>query len=357
VYVVFGKRTTTLVDLAAVGRWGFRIDGASKWDYARTSAGLGDLNGDGLDDVAVGAPLASPRGRASAGAAYVVYGKRTTSTIHLGKLGAAGFPIFGAAEGDGLGAVAAAGDVNADGHPDIVLGAPRANHLGRGKFAGAAYAVFGREGHRPIDLAEPGDWGFAIEGAHGPSCWHCDPVQAGFSVAGLGDVSGDGLGDVAIGAPGDWNNGKISSGSTYVVFGRTSMRRVDLASLRRGYRIDGAGRFHASSEELAGIGDVNGDDIPDVMVGAPGATYRDREGAGISYVVYGTRDLSTVNLGRLGQQGFRIGGAAEWDSAFRVAPGGDLNGDGRSDLLVSAHLADFADRRNSGAAYVILGRP
>ena len=98
-----------------------RIDGAAALDQAGASvAGAGDVNGDGLDDLLVGAP---ERGPLNAGAAYVVFGRETPENVNLGALGRDGFRITGAAGGGRAGvAVAGAGDVNGDGLDDVLVG-------------------------------------------------------------------------------------------------------------------------------------------------------------------------------------------------------------------------------------------
>ncbi len=108
-----------------------RIDGAAADDtfsHASRVANAGDVNGDGRDDVLVGALGASNNGRSRSGSAYVVFGRATTTTVDLASLGNGGFRIDGAVAGGGAGfAVSGAGDVNGDQRADVVVGAPTAD--------------------------------------------------------------------------------------------------------------------------------------------------------------------------------------------------------------------------------------
>ena len=272
----------------------------------------------------VGDGSATNNSRRWCGSAYLVLGGTDTRSVDLADLGDRGFRIDGAATGDFLGSsVAGAGDVNADGYDDLLIGAPSAENNDR-DFSGSAYVVFGGD-TAPLDLADLGNRGFRIDGAAARD-------RSGSSVAGAGDVNGDGIDDLLIGAPDADNNGHDGSGSAYVVFGG-STNDVDLADLAdRGFRIDGTEDYAQLGVSVAGAGDVNGDGFDDLLLGAWG------EYAGAAYVVFGGNDQS-LDLRDLGSRGFRIGGAFVNDMIGAAGTGtgtGDVNGDGYDDLLIGA---------------------
>ncbi|HSF60684.1 MAG TPA: putative Ig domain-containing protein, partial [Gaiellaceae bacterium] len=326
------------------------IRGGSPSDEAGLSvAAAGDVNGDGLDDVVVGAPGADGNGRSSSGSAYVVFGRVSPSEIDLAALGDAGYRIDGAAAADRAGyAVAGLGDVNGDERADVLVGAHGADNNGRSN-SGSAYVVFGKRTSATVDLAALAEQGFRVDGA-------TVLERAGWVVAAAGDVNGDGLADALVGAPFADNNLRQGSGSAYVVFGKRSSATVDLAVLGDdGFRIDGAAPQDFTSEAMAAAGDLNGDGLGDVLVGATFADNNERPSSGSAYVVYGTRTGASVDLAALGARGFRIDGASGGDGAGAALAARDLNGDGLGDVLVGAVFADNNGRQGSGSVYVVFG--
>jgi hypothetical protein len=139
-----------------------------------------------------------------------------------------------------------------------------------------------------------------------------------------------------------------------VIYGTASPSDVNLASLgSSGVRIDGAVAGDLSGYSVASAGDVNGDGLADVIVGAPTADPSLASDAGSSYVIYGTASPSDVNLASLGSGGFRIDGAVAGDlSGHSVASAGDVNGDGRADVIVGAPLANPSSRSGAGSSYL-----
>jgi hypothetical protein len=326
-------------------------------EAGRSVADIGDINGDGRDDYAVGAPgaLVSPSTglpRVNAGKVYVVYGTADgappsdLSTVGPGS----GYTISGAAELDRCGtAVAAAGDVNQDGYDDLLVGCPATDGTAPPPLAhGHVYVIFGTPGPTDVDLAVLGSRGFAITGPQVPAAifttgarpfgsYLSGPRSGTFGVA--ADVNDDGYDDISIGSSSDGPGGRVEAGSTYVVFGKADSNPVDVTNLGTGgFRIDGATPGEHSGYAAAIVGDVSGDDYADILVTSPGANQLGRTNAGVAYLVYGkSSDTSNVDLAALGSQGFAIYGNDGDKLGSSVASTGDIDSDGLADFAIGGH--------------------
>ena len=344
----------------------YTYTGATAGETGHAVAGLGDVDGDGVGDFAIGRP-------------FHQFGSDTLGRveIHSGKTGQIIRLHYGEAHGDRYGwAIDGVGDMNHDGYGDYIIGAPYWDAPGITN-CGKAYVISGKTG------------GFL---------WVVYDPQAGaltgHSVCGPGDVNGDGTPDYAIGIPNADENGLINCGRVVVESGASvgalwardgvengalfgwSMDAVgDLngdgraelavgapyedvftANNGRGYVLNGSNggtlfsRFGAWANghlgwSVAGVGDVNGDGVPDVAFGEPDA---DTNGADSGRVLVSSGAAPYLGLNE-------VSAPAGTHLGYAVAGIGDADGDGRADYACSAPYANFFGSLEVGWIYLVSG--
>ena len=350
----------------------YQWNGASATDYfGHSVAAAGDVNNDGFDDVIIGADQAAPNGLASAGSAY----------IYSGNDGSLLYQFNGLSELDFFGrSVDGAGDVNGDGFADVIIGAYLADGNGI-SYSGSVYVYSGSTGQ-------------VLHQWNGNNLFE----YFGYSVSSAGDINGDGYSDLIVGAFNAAPNGINGAGTVYLFSGQNG-------SLL--YQLDGTSEYECFGGSVAMVGDVNGDNSDDIVIGAIGSDTANLYNAGAAYVysgdsgnilyeLYGTSDsllfgtcvsgagdvngdgISDIVVGTDGvdANGYPLPGTAyvysgsnglllkqfEGESDFdrlgySVSGAGDLDGDGLDDIIVGAFMAGPSNQDNSGSAYAYSCRP
>ena len=347
-YVIFGGSNvghSGLLPLSSLnGANGFKVEGETVGDFSGGAlSAVGDFNGDGKSDVLISAPYHGNY----AGRSYVIFGGPTVGSSGLLPLsslnGLNGFKLDGESAWDLSGFSLSAGDINTDGHMDILIGA-----RGYAGSAGCSYVVFGGPsvgsgGLLPLSSLN-GTNGFKLTGEA------ANDLSGSVSVA--EDINGDQYADVLIGAYGHANN----TGRSYVVFGGSGIGSSGLLMLSSlngvtGFKIDGEMMGDISGSSVSSGGDINGDGYADILIGAQGHA----NNTGRSYILFGGPNVGRSGLLSLaslnGLNGFKLDGATATDRSGNVVKIiGDINGDGLADVLIATPYPAA-----TGRSYVVFG--
>jgi len=358
VYIFFGATTLSgTKNLGGADSADVTILGKGTGDNLSSSvSAAGDVNGDGFDDVIIGAEQ-NDDGGGNAGAAYIFFGASDLSgTKDLGGGASADVTVLGKGTNanERLGrSLSGAGDLNGDGFDDIVVGAGYNDDVAAD--AGAAYVIFGSStlsgtkdlgGVQSADVTVLGKAATDLLGKQG--------------ISGAGDINGDGFDDIIIAAIGN-DDGATYGGAVYIFFGASNLsgtkslgggESADVTVLGRA--VGAFGEYLGTN--VSGAGDINDDGFDDVILGAH---YNSDVGTyqGSAYIFFGASNLSgTKNLGG-GQSAdvTVVGKTANDYFGFSVSGVGDVDGNGIPDVIIGARLNDDGIGNNGGAAYIIFG--
>lgn len=311
-------------------------DGDEGDAFGVSASGAGDIDGDGYDDALSGAPS-----QGGTGVLYVYYGGATglaqSSEQKIVATDATTLDQFGAS-------ASRAGDIDGDDQGDILVGAFEDDDLGDG--SGSVYVYYGTpDGIAPDSehklLASDGEGGFTDEtGEFFPGDWF------GYSVAAAGDVNRDGHSDILVGAQYDADN-DTRSGSVYIYYG--SPDGVLVGSEQKLLASDGEIYDHFGIS-VSSAGDIDGDTYSDIVIGSSGDDDQGHNG-GSAYVYYGSPDGIIASSERKLHAG--IGEARDY-YGLSVSAAGDLDADGYKDIVIGA-FEDYEDGSGRGSAYAYYG--
>lgn len=372
--IIFGRADGAFGDTIRAesldGIDGLIIKSRSPALIARSITGVGDMNGDGGEDLYISSSRPAPADDSDI-VGYVLFGRPPAgpgeplpAQIELSEIG----PDTGVALTLGepylfsnpYSVGAAAGDVNGDGVPDLIVSV--ADLLLDDQLTSRVFVVYGK----PDGLPER----IALDELDGTDGFVIVPEAVGdylgAAVAGAGDVNGDGVDDIIMGAPGDRGSSTlliVAPGAGYVVFGKpggvgAEVRLADLDGTNGfAFKPDAPTLANAMGKGVAGVGDLNGDGIDDVAFGEPGAMI-DGIRAGAVHVVYGRTGgfPALLTPGDLtGDTGLTVHQEPSQGAAFgwSVGAAGDINADGRPDMVIGA---PGAYPRVRSAAVVVFGR-
>ena len=385
VYISDG-RDSGFVDQAQNPSSIFKISGARSGDLLGTSVSAnGDINGDGLRDVAIGASAQDGPGNPitdNRGAAYVMLGAHSfNGDVELSTIGdppAGVIAIYGPQPGGRMGIWIDGGDIDGDGFGDIIIGSDQINS-GGSQHVGGAYIVFGAATlPAVIDLANPpaGIRIARIIGAHQEDHWGA-ALQ-------VGDINDDGIGDIIIGGSvfrdsgsyvspdndtghnaraADFGGTRFACGEVFVIYGQQDWPADTFLNNppANSTHVIGANQVDYLGSQVHS-GDVNGDGRTDLIIGALQATAPDNQGkTGAAYVVYGAANLpgAVIDLASPDSSDLRITtiyGEKALDCAGDSVRAYDINNDGMSDLFVGSPERSFEEREGSGVTELIFGQ-
>ena len=319
--------------------------GENSYDRSGSSvSSAGDVDGDGLDDLIIGAPFNDDGGEDN-GKVYLFLGSSLASNYTI-DISQADYAFIGESQSDYPGnSLSSAGDVDGDGLEDIIIAAYKNND--GGLDAGKTYLILGASlGSNPtIDLAQA-DYEFIGEN---------QGDYSGSSVSNAGDIDGDGLSDLLIGASGANANddGGVRAGKTYLILGASlgSSSTIDLS--QADYIFIGESGSDSLGHSVSNAGDIDGDGLDDILIGAP---HNDEGGgdAGQTYLFLGSSLGPNGGL-YLSQADYVFTGENQGDaSGYSVSNAGDVDGDGLSDLLIGAYDNDDGGV-GAGKTYLIFG--
>ncbi|MBU2949602.1 FG-GAP repeat protein, partial [Tamlana agarivorans] len=301
-------------------------------DLGESVSDLGDINGDGIDDIITGAPGIDDGTILRVGEAYVIFGATgiTSASVDVNNLdGSNGFTVRGLSTNDQMGIeVSSAGDINNDGIKDILIGS-----------SGKAIIIFGSNSgfsalYTTTDI--DGINGIILDGAG----------NFGESVSHLDDVNGDGIGDVIIGESG-------SDGHAYVFYGSSTIGHTNVTLLdgSNGFNIEGFSQSGSGYDlKVSHAGDINNDGITDIILGFPSYDEGTLSYSGRVVVIFGnsTGFPSVFSVASLnGTNGFALTDDIDYSKlGMTVSDAKDFNGDGIDDLAITS----------KESAYVIFGK-
>ncbi|MBN2490648.1 MAG: FG-GAP repeat protein [Planctomycetes bacterium] len=347
------------------------VSGENPGDRLGTSVAVGDVNGDGIDDLILGAGTYTQPARSATGSVFVLFGRKDWPSSRALRAERADIQVIGAHYTDRLGGhrtqvpatytgqSVAAGDLNGDGIDDLILGAPDAtytvNELSRSR-GGAVYVLWGRgnwpAAHKHDLLATPADLTFYA--AHSNAY-----LGACFAV---GDFNGDGVADLALGAPGGNAPGRSGVGLTSLIWGRQNWPAGAVVDFGADGKADlavlGERPWDQSGSSVA-LGDLDGDRLADLVIGAwqHAPANQARILGGKVYVLKGKSHLppaAVVDLSvALADLSFLGASTGDW-LGYRVRTA-DLDGDGLEDLALSAPGASPGFRARAGITYLFRG--
>ena len=382
VWVVLGSTNFTSVDLDTLGTRGFLVTSSTAVagnvapltaNFGYWVTGLGDVNGDGKADFAITDNLYDTNTTSNIGRVWVIAGSDSVADVDVDSA-AGSARVLATLTGSGGQVVSAedVGDVNGDGLADLAVGSYAATPWGSAApVAGAAYVMFGSTTQQHVDAGNLGARGFAV---YGPQRGR---DRLGTSIDGVGDINGDGKADLVIGGDGVTNAATgPRAGAAAVVFGSASTQTVftdptststavyecdeattntsgvcAAAPVNRGYWLEGAADGDKFGWAAAGVPDLNGDDVPEMVIGA---WSHDSGGAnaGALYLVHGKKTgAGAYSMANLTQaDGFRLDGDAGDQLGRSVGAIADFDGNGTPDLLGGANGNDYASVFLLGAA-------